>query len=113
MTSTTFSRQSTKWAVIILTVITAVIHFSRAAADPEIRILFVLNGLGYLVLAAIFYAPQLQGHKRRIRWGFISYTLLTIILYLVWGMMNGDWNVPIGPIDKVAEIILVILLWRS
>jgi hypothetical protein len=113
MSSSDVPQQSTKWPIIILTVLTALIHFSRAAADPEIRILFALNGLGYLILVAAFYLPQLQGLNRRIRWVFIGYTLLTIILYFVWAGAAGEWVAPMGPIDKVIEITLVILLWRS
>ena len=36
--------------LIILTIITALIHFERAIQDPDIRILFILNGLGYFAL---------------------------------------------------------------
>ena len=115
MTTTNVPKQSTKWLIIILTLLTALIHFSRAAADPEIRVLFLLNGLAYLILVAAYYAPVpvLQRQNRRIRSVFIAFTLLTIVLYFVWVAMSGEWNTPIGPIDKIIEILLVILLWRS
>ncbi len=99
--------------ILVLTVATAVIHFSRAAADPEITGLFVLNGLGYLVLAPAFLFPALRTHRSWVRWIFIGYVAVTILLYLVWGGMSGEWGVPLGPIDKVIEIGLIALLWRE
>ncbi|MCI0396310.1 MAG: hypothetical protein L0322_15410, partial [Chloroflexi bacterium] len=104
-----------QWLIALLAVATAAVHFSRAAADPEIRILFILNGLGYLALAAALFLPlpQLQAQRGRIRWAFIGYTAVTILFYLIWGFMSGEWTVPLGPIDKVIEIILITLLWQE
>lgn len=50
--------------------------------------------------------------KRFVRPVFIGYTLLTIVLYVVMSIQFNYWSIPIGPIDKVIEIILVILLWQ-
>jgi hypothetical protein len=102
-------------AIILLAFTTAAIHFSRAAADPEIRVLFALNGLGYLALVGLLYTPRGQAAKRhRLVCGmFIGYTALTIALYLVWGLMSGEWAIPLGPIDKLAEVALIGLLWRD
>lgn len=99
--------------IIILTIITALIHFSRAAADPDIRILFILNGIGYLTLVTLLYLPsdRLDSWRSRIRWVFIAYAALTIVLYFVWGAMSGEWVLPLGPFDKVVEIALIALLW--
>jgi hypothetical protein len=70
--------------LIVLTVITALIHFERAIQDPDIRILFILNGLGYFALLAAFYMAAFQRFHRLIRWTFIIYTAITIRLYFVW-----------------------------
>ncbi|HET9221802.1 MAG TPA: hypothetical protein VFO07_04825 [Roseiflexaceae bacterium] len=102
-------------AIIVLALTTAAIHFSRAAADPEISVLFTLNGLGYLALVAALYAPlSLTASKRRLLRGIlIGYTAVTIALYLVWGLMSGEWAIPLGPIDKLVEVALIGLLWRD
>lgn len=99
----------------MLTVATAAIHFSRAAADPEIRVLFTLNGVGYLALTALLYAPlaQLERYCRWVRWTLMGYAAVTIALYGVWGAMSGEWTIPLGPIDKLIEIGLIGLLWRE
>jgi hypothetical protein len=100
-------------AIVLLTVATAAIHFSRAMADPEIRVLFVLNGLGYLILLTLLYLPQLRDRRRWIRRIFIGYAAITVVLYVVWGLMSGEWNMPIGPLDKLIEIALIALLWQA
>jgi hypothetical protein len=46
--------------LILLTAITALIHFQRVIADPDIRILFILNSLGYFALLAACYLPAFQ-----------------------------------------------------
>ena len=105
--------RSYRTPIIILTIVTALIHFSRAVADPEIRALFILNGIGYLVLVTLLYLPseRLTSWRSRIRWILIVYTGITILLYFVWGAMSGEWVVPLGPIDKLVEVVLIILLW--
>ena len=99
--------------ILVLTLATAVIHFSRAAADPQIAGLFALNGLGYLVLAIAFFLPALSKYRSWVRWIFIGYTAVTVLLYVVWGAMSGEWGVPLGPLDKAIEIGLIALLWRE
>ena len=109
------TRSPARWGVIGLTATTAAIHFLRAAGDPEIRVLFTLNGVGYLALAALLYVPlaQLGPYRRGVRWTLMGYAAITVVLYGVWGAMSGEWTVPLGPIDKVLEVTLIGLLWRE
>ncbi len=107
------TRSSTAYIVVLLAISTAAIHFSRAVADPDIRVLFILNGLGYLGLVALLYLPQFQRWRRLVRRVLIGYVALTIALYVVWGLMSGDWVVPIGPINKLVEIALIWFLWHE
>ena len=100
-------------ALIVLTVITALIHFQRAMADPDIRILFLLNGLGYFALLAAFYLPAFQRFHSLVRWTFIVYTAITILLYFVWGVMSGEWTIPLGPIAKLVEAAMIVILLRE
>ncbi len=53
MQTTATRTNSSQIALIILTIITALIHFERAIEDPDIRILFILNGLGYFALSKV------------------------------------------------------------
>src|SRR5262245_47195084 len=95
--------------LIILTVMTALIHFERAIQDADIRILFILNGLGYFALLAAFYMPTLQKLHKLVRWTFIIYTAVTILLYFVWVAMSGEWTIPLGPIAKIVEAAMIIV----
>ena len=99
--------------LIALTVITALIHFQRAIKDPDIRILFILNGLGYFTLLAAFYLPAFQRFHSLVRWTFIVYTAVAILLYFVWVGMSGEWTIPLGPIAKIVEAAMIVILWRE
>ena len=105
--------RSPQIALIVLTVITALIHFERAIQDPDIRILFILNGLGYFALLAAFYMPAFQRYHNAVRWIFIIYTAVTILLYFVWVAMSGEWTLPLGPIAKIVEAAMIVILLRE
>lgn len=100
-------------AIILLAIATAIIHFGRATVDPEIRVMFILNGLGYLVLVALLYLPQFQSRRALIRNILMVYTAITILFYFIWVAMSGEWNAPAGPFAKLIETALLYLLWRE
>jgi hypothetical protein len=89
--------------IIVLTLGTALTHLALAFPDT----VFILNGLGYLVLLGALYAPVPQLAERRplVRWVFIGYTALTIALWVAFGA-----RVPIGYINKINELALIALL---
>jgi hypothetical protein len=89
--------------IIVLALATAVIHFTLVFPSA----LFILNGLGFLVLAAALYAPLplLAPHRARVRWALIGYTALTVVLWLIMGL-----RAPIGYITKLIEVALLALL---
>jgi hypothetical protein len=91
--------------IILLTVATAVIHFSLLFPDP----MFVLNGLGYLALLAAYFLPIafLQKNHSLVRWAYIGYTLVTIIAWIVM----GDKTFMLGYITKLIEVALIALLF--
>ena len=94
--------------IIVLTLSTAVIHFSRNFPD----VVFILNCLGYLGLLAALYLPVpfFAGRRGLVRTVLMGFAALTIIAWI--GM--GDKSLAtgyVGYIDKVIEIVLIILLW--
>jgi hypothetical protein len=99
-------------AIIALTLAAAAIHMSRALANARIAELFTLNAIGYVALVGLLYVPLpvTQRGRRAVRWTLIGYAALTFALYLVWGLMKGEWLIPIGPADKLIEALLVALL---
>jgi len=110
---TTTQTRMPRITLLVLTSITALLHFERALEDPDIRVLFILNGLGYFALLGAFYAPTLQKYHQPLRWMFISYTTVTILLFFIWVAMSGEWTVPVGPIAKIVETIMIIILLRE
>ncbi len=90
-------------AIIVLTLGTAITHMSLLFPD----IVFILNGLGYLGLLGALYAPipALAGRRRQVRWALIGYTLLTIFLWVAFGLRE-----PIGYMNKFNEVLLVAAL---
>ena len=113
MQATATRTSTSRTALAILTIITALIHFERAIQDPDIRILFILNGLGYFALLAGFYLPAFQRFHKAIRWIFVGYTVVTILLYFVWVAMSGEWTIPLGPLAKLVEAIMIVLIVRE
>jgi hypothetical protein len=105
--------RSSQIILIVLTVITALIHFERAIEDPDIRILFILNGLGYFALLAAFYMPMFQQYHKLVRWTFVIYTAVTVLLYFVWVAMSSEWTIPLGPIAKLVELAMIVIILRE
>jgi hypothetical protein len=95
--------------IIVLTLITAGIHLYLNVLLGKIDILFTLNALGYLGLLALWLAPFsfLVPYQHWIRWLFIGFTSLTIVLWV----FLGQPYTPIGYIDKLVEVALVVFLF--
>ncbi len=95
-----------QWAIIGLTVATAIIHISLAFPDT----FFILNGLGYLALLGALYLPldALQPHRNLARWALLAYTAVTVAL---WVFLPGAPRGPLAILTKLIEIALIVLLW--
>lgn len=93
-----------QYAIIGLTFATAFIHFTLLFPDP----VFVLNGLGYLVLVGTLYLPVagLLRYRSQIRWVLMAYTAITIMLWVIMGARST-----LAYVDKMIEIALLALLW--
>lgn len=109
-----------KAGIIIATLITAGIHLYLTRSIVEMGMsptMFILNALGYIGLLAAYLIPQslvnrvlpaglARSYRSIVRYVFIGYTLLTIVLWVIMGMRT-----PIAYVDKLAEVALVVLLW--
>ncbi|MEZ4861853.1 MAG: hypothetical protein R3C14_11110 [Caldilineaceae bacterium] len=97
------------YLIIPLTLITAIIHIYLSFQFPDRPdLIFFLNGLGYLAWILALYSPipRLAPYRMPLRWLFLAYTLLTILLWLFWGARTI-----IAYFDKVVEVALVAALW--
>lgn len=101
---------STRRTIIILTLFTILTHLLAGVLTSDT--LLLLNSVGYLVLLWLLLNPpsMLAGQKSLVRWGFIGYTVLTIILYFVF--LGADaFTQPIGILTKIDEVLLTIGLF--
>jgi hypothetical protein len=101
--SSTPANVALRAGIVVLTLSTALIHFSLNFPDPG----FILNGLGYLALLAALYlpVPRLARYRNVVRWILIGYAALTILLWILF----GD-RILIGYTAKAIEIALIALL---
>jgi len=92
-------------AIALLALASAVIHFQLML--PKIDPIFTLNALGYIGLTAAycFKLPVLEKFPKLVRFAFIGYTLLTILLWVFMGQRDVT-----GYITKGIEILLVLCL---
>lgn len=98
-------------AIWILTLATAVIHFSLSILMGRLDVMFTLNGLGYLALLAALYLdlPVIRDNRRLIRIILIGFTLVTIIAWV----FLGDKTWWLGWVTKLIELALVLLLLKK
>lgn len=70
----------------------------------SIDLLFTLNGLGFLGFLGLFLLdlPFLRGRERQVLYGFIGYTVLTILAWIPGGARNA-----LGYGTKLDELLLV------
>ena len=70
--------------IVLFALVTAAIHFSLAMQSEMVRVMFTLNALGYVSLLAAMYLnlPIVRNRRRLVRYLFIGYTLLTILLWV-------------------------------
>ena len=111
------------YAIIILTLITAVLHLA-AAFDKELfpegpDPLFILNGLGYLGLMGAYFLPIafFQQKHELVRRGYILFAIVTIAAWVfIWVIQYVIiQGVPFFSHDSIygvpAKIAEVLLIW--
>lgn len=112
-----------QYAIIILTLITALLHLA-AALDKQLfpagpDPLFLLNGLGYLGLLGAYFLPIgfFQQRHELVRRGYILFAIITIVAWLViWvGFSVIRDGVPFFSHDSIygvpAKIAELLLIW--
>jgi hypothetical protein len=112
-----------RYLIILFTLITAGIHFYFFSVGPgfvfsglnTLFALFFFNAIGYLILLGLLYLPLRlpENLHRLVRPVFIGYAALTIILYLIFASIDGIWSIPLAPIAKASELLLIWQLWSE
>jgi hypothetical protein len=99
-------------SIIALTISTAIVHLLLAFGEGTLPmgtlpILWLLNGIGYLVLLAALYLPSLAVIQPFVRWVLIAYTALTFVAWVVITHAAYD---AFDYTDKIIEIVIILLL---
>ena len=102
---------TTQIVIVALTVITALLHLVLGIGmlGDTLGILFILNFVGYIVLvAALYFVPQLADRRSLIRYALIAFTAVTVIAWIFMGARG-----PGAYVDKVIEVVLIVLLFQE
>jgi hypothetical protein len=89
--------------ILALALATALIHI--VLAIPSNLVMFYLNGLGYIALAAALFVPQLQPYGRLVRYALLALTAVTIVGWAIVGERSA-----LAYVDKLIELALIALL---
>jgi len=116
------------YAIIILTLITASMHFA-AALDKQLfpdgpDPLFILNGLGYLGLLGAYFLPIgfFQQRHELVRRGYMLFAIITIAAWIfIWviqyviiqGTPFFSHDSLYGVPSKISEVLLLWFLSRD
>jgi peptidoglycan/LPS O-acetylase OafA/YrhL len=93
--------------IMLFTLITAVVHiYMWTFPDEELRIWFLLNGIGYVGLLIALYLPQLYPLRQVICYVMIAYAALTVVLYIFLGQPYDM----VGVGTKIIEVLLIAML---
>ncbi|HRE30135.1 MAG TPA: hypothetical protein PK954_26065 [Anaerolineales bacterium] len=108
------SASSLRLGIALLGAATGIIHLvvlnlRLMSAGFGFDIPFTLNGLGFLALSAVtVWRPGfLAGREALIRWGFIGFTVVTIVAWFIL----GDMADVLGWVTKLIEVALLVLLF--
>lgn len=114
------TKSNLRLAIIITTVLTAVIHLYlgviQVLGGMMGGIIFLLNAGGFSGLLALFMGwlpfkvPMLSDNKTNLHYAFMGFSAVTIVAYFV---VNGGaaFMNPVGLFTKAVEVVLIVALW--
>lgn len=105
------SQKTVRAAILVLGLFTAIVHLvvlNLGGQLEDINYLFILNGLGYFVLLAVFFTnPSFdRGRTPLLHYVFIAYAVATI---LAWVFLGRPYT-SLGYVTKLDEFLLIVAL---
>ena len=108
------SQKTVRGAILILGLFTAIVHLvilpmlGGFLPLHDLDYLFLLNGLGYIVLLVVLFTNPTfdRGRTPLLHYAFIGYTLATI---LAWFAL-GDMSDKLAWVTKLDEVLLIVAL---
>ena len=103
------SRSTLRIVILLSALFTGLVHLvllSIQLGGPSP--IFILNGLGYLVLLALFwFKPSFLGGRRTLlHYAFVAYAAVTILLWTATGTRDLT-----GYLTTADEVVLFVALW--
>lgn len=109
------SRTNLRWAVIVLTVFTALVHLYLGIRSfgtvANLPILWLLNGVSYFVLlgGVLGITPVLKDRKAVAHYALMGFAVITIFAWVfLSGVLKGDPQSRLAYPDKIDEVLLII-----
>lgn len=106
------NKSTLRTAIILLAVITAMIHIGLTLVlEGPMQTMFLLNGIGYLVLlwATMWPPAALEKQRTLLHYVFMTFAVVTIVAYFV---VNGFKVDALGWFTKLVEVLLVVALFQ-
>ena len=105
------NRSTLRIVILITALFTALVHgvlLSIQLGEPSP--LFIVNGLGYLVLLGLFwFNPSFVAERRSLlHYAFMAYTAVTILAWIPGGTRDLT-----AYLTKISELILLVALWAN
>lgn len=104
------SQKTLRAAILVMGLVTAIVHLiilplRGLDALEDLDYLFILNGLGYIVLLVVFFTNPAfdRGRTPLLHYAFIAYSLATI---LAWFAL-GDMSDKLAWVTKLDEVLLI------
>jgi hypothetical protein len=108
------SQRNLRAAILVTGIITAIVHLivlpiRGLDALEDIDYLFILNGLGYIVLLVVFFLNPTfdRGRTPLLHYVFIAYAFATILAWFALGSI-GD---KLAWLTKLDEVLLIAVLY--
>ena len=112
------SQKTLRIVILVLGIITAIVHLvvlPIRGLDPlqDIDYLFILNGLGYIVLLVVFFTNPTfdRGRTPLLHYAFMAYAVATILAYFAMG--GPPYDDKLAWVTKLDEVLLIAALFRD
>ncbi len=110
------NRSTLRMAIVVLTLITAGVHFYLNIPMGGFDPVFTLNGLGYVALLVVFLnlvpLPFLKGREALVPYAYMGYTAVTILAWVILGDKSFNAIGILGYTTKVVEALLMLAVWQ-
>lgn len=108
------SQRTLRAAILVTGILTAIVHLivlpiRGLDALEDIDYLFILNGLGYIVLLIVFFTNPTfdRGRTPLLHYIFIAYTFATILAWFALGSIDDK----LAWLTKLDEVLLIVAVW--